>query len=331
MSYDSVFVIGATGYIGGAVLHALLTNFPGKFKFTALVRNEKDFPALERLGVKCIKGSFETLDIIEHASAEADIVVNAANADALEIAQAVVKGMESRARAGKGPKPVLLHTSGTGVVADRANGAYTEYAKKEWNDASEEDIKSIDSFRPHRNVDLALFEAHSRGLISVHIIAPSTIVGAGDGPVRTLTQQVPYMVQTAVKNRTTYYVGPGTNVWRNVDIHDLEDLYVLVLKHALATAAEPNGSPYANFYFGSVNAHCWGDVARLIAPILYAKGLTDSPEAKSIELDKEPLLISTSINSVTKADRGLALGWKPMGRTLEEALQEDIDLTLAQL
>ncbi|KZO95497.1 NAD(P)-binding protein [Calocera viscosa TUFC12733] len=331
MSYDTIFIIGATGYIGGAVLHALLTAYPGKYQYTALVRSEKDFPVLERLGVKCILGSSSTLDVVEQACAEADIVVNAADADGLALAQAVVKGMERRSgEAGVGRvKPILIHTSGTGVVTDKAGGRFTEFARKVWNDASEEDIKSIDPSEPHRDVDLMLFSAHTRDLVNIHIIAPSTIVGVGSGPVRKITQQLPNMVRAAVKHRTTYYVGEGTNVWMNVDIDDLEELYLLVLQKAIIQAGEPNGSPYANFYWGSVNKHCWGDVARQLAPLLFAKGLTDSPEAKSIEPDKEPLLRGTANNSVTKADRAFALGWKPKGKTLEEAIPEDVELTLA--
>jgi nucleoside-diphosphate-sugar epimerase len=198
-------------------------------------------------------------------------------------------------------------------------------------DASEEDIKAIDPSEPHRDVDLMLFAAHERDLISVHIVAPSTIVGVGSGPVRKLTQQLPNMVRAAVKHRQTYYVGEGTNIWMNVDIDDLEELYVLVLQKAITQAGEgKNGSPYANFYWGSVNRHCWGEVAKLLAPLLFAKGLVDSPEAKSITPDTEPLLRGCANNSVTKADRAFALGWKPKGKTLEEAIPEDVELTLAQ-
>jgi len=49
-------------------------------------------------------------------------------------------------------KPVLNHTSRTGVVIDNAAGKFTECANKVWNDASDE-IKSIDERKPHR-VDL---------------------------------------------------------------------------------------------------------------------------------------------------------------------------------
>jgi len=229
-------------------------------------------------------------------------------------------------------KPILIHTSGTGVVTDQgAMGEFSEYAKKVWNDASEEDIKAIDIKQPHRTVDLAMFAAHDRGKIAVYIIAPSTIVATGNGPVRKLSQQLPNMVRAAVKLRKTAYVGPGTNIWCNVDIADLEDLYILVLQKAFNDASKPNGSAYANFYFGSTTQHCWGDVARALAPLLFAKGLTDSPEAVSVTLAEAPLLRGTRTNSVTKADRGFAIGWKPKGKTIYEALPEDVEATLLTL
>jgi len=137
----------------------------------------------------------------------------------------------------------------------------------------------------------------------------------------------------------------GTNLWNNVHIHDLTDLYVIVLDKALAeqatglTLASFPIDPYERFYWGSVGEHSWGSVAKALAPLLHAKGVVDSPEAKGgivVSMDpkksEEPTLsFSTGTNSRTVSNRGFKDGWKPSQKSLEETLQEDVDAVLAEL
>ncbi|ELU42744.1 NmrA domain-containing protein [Rhizoctonia solani AG-1 IA] len=90
-----VFILGATGYIGGAIVTELLRTSAG-FTITALVRKDADIEVLDRLGIKTIKGSFSDLDKIEQASRDADIVYNAADADDMKLTLAVIKGLNSK-------------------------------------------------------------------------------------------------------------------------------------------------------------------------------------------------------------------------------------------
>lgn len=64
MSQTTVFVLGATGYIGGAVLVDLKRRHPD-FVYTALVRNTKDNAAIEALDVKVVNGSHADLEKIK--------------------------------------------------------------------------------------------------------------------------------------------------------------------------------------------------------------------------------------------------------------------------
>lgn len=110
MSYSSAFVLGATGYLGGSVLVALVKQYP-QIRYTALVRNPKDNEAIEALGVTVLQGSHADLDIIEKASSEHDIVFNFADADGPALTDASLRGQEARARRNDGsPKPILIHT-----------------------------------------------------------------------------------------------------------------------------------------------------------------------------------------------------------------------------
>lgn len=107
---QSVFVLGATGYIGGSILVGIQQRYP-EFNYTALVRNPKDNPALEAIGVRVLQGSHSDLELIEKVAAQHDIVVNCADADDLPLTTAILKGMIDRSKSGSSPrKPILIHT-----------------------------------------------------------------------------------------------------------------------------------------------------------------------------------------------------------------------------
>ena len=61
---------------------------------------------------------------------------------------------------------------------------------------------------------------------------------------------------------------------------DLMDLYLIIIE--LALSGKDTNKSFGKFYFGSVGEHAWGDAAKDLAPILYARGLVDNPKAISI-------------------------------------------------
>ncbi|KAG9044688.1 hypothetical protein FS837_007703 [Tulasnella sp. UAMH 9824] len=336
----SVFILGATGYIGGSILVRFQQEYPN-FTWSALVRNPKDVSTIQALGVNVVQGTQSDLDLIERTAAEHDVVLNLANSDDLPLTQAVLKGLESRARSvAVAGKPILLHTSGSGVVTDTPwDGAYHPgTSDKIWDDNKVEETKSIAPEQMHRNVDLAIFEAGERDLIDAYIIAPTTVYGKGRGPVRHLSVQVNGLIRTAVKYGQVLQVGPGTNIWSNVHIDDLVDLYVLIFNLAISSRqSRAKVDPYERFFWGSsARTHLWGEVTRVLANILYAKGIVKKEGVRSVSLEDEDFgedfgLVTTSHNSQVVANRGFALGWKPHRPTLEETLEGEVEWTLAQL
>ncbi|KDQ14114.1 hypothetical protein BOTBODRAFT_55572 [Botryobasidium botryosum FD-172 SS1] len=325
----SVFFLGATGYIGGAVLLAIKRAHP-EFRYTALVRSEKDAAAVQATGVSVITGSMDDRDLIASAAASHDITLNAADSDNLPFALAVLAAQKKRAAAGGHVRPIFLHTSGTSVVSDPPTGKFEEAARKIWNDNNPDDIASIAPGQPHRHVDIELFNAGESGEISTYIIAPSAIYDvAYSNPKSKVSIQIPRLVRTGLKKRQGVIIGEGTNVWSNVNIHDLTELYVLILDHALKENAHPAppANKFANFFFASADEHAWGDVARLIAKSLHARGLVNSPDPVTIQ-PAEGYLRPLSNNSRSVSERGRALGWVPRHRSIAEALEDDIDAVL---
>jgi hypothetical protein len=91
------------------------------------------------------------------------------------------------------------------------------------------------------------------------------------------------MIRVTIKHKEVLYVGAGTNKWNNVHIDDLVDLYTLVFAFAL-NPSEDSTSAYERFYWGSVAEHVWGDVARELVRLLYAKGLVQTDVARGVEM-----------------------------------------------
>ncbi|KZW01988.1 NAD(P)-binding protein [Exidia glandulosa HHB12029] len=330
-----VFFLGASGYIGGAIFVKLHDTFP-KYEWVALNRNPKTNDRLLAAGFsRVVQGSHSDLEIIEALCAAADIVVNCADADDLPLAQAVLRGHKS-AYERTGQRPVLVHTSGTGVVTDKAEGQLTAEAREKiYNDNSEADIRSIPEDKPHRDVDLTIFRAGEEGYVNAYIIAPSTIYATGKGPVRNISQQIPNIVRWTLKRGKGFVIGEGTNIWPGVHIDDLADLYALVLQKALKEdAVSSKESPFARFYFGTACEFNYGDVEKRVAEILHKKGKISQKDADPVSLKEaiafEPALGSVARNSRTKADRGLALAWKPKSTSVFDTLEEDIDQTILQ-
>jgi nucleoside-diphosphate-sugar epimerase len=318
---SSLFILGVTGYIGGSVAVGYQAAFPSLTSISALVRSPADNAAVKAVGITPVQGTHADLDLITQEASKADIVLNAADADDLPLTRAVLKGIKQRYEKDPSKKPILIHTSGTGVVADLAPGELLPESEKIWNDNSEEDIRSIGEKQPHRNVDLEIFGAIEQGYVSAYIIAPSAIYGVGTGPKHRISQQVPGLVRLAIARKQVTYAGKGTNLWGNVHIKDLIDLYVLVLKLGLSG---DQSAPYTRLYFGTSGEHACVDVAKAIAPILKRRGLVETDQTQSVQLSDYPFLQWVANNSRTKADRGFALGWKPTQPSIVDTLEEDI-------
>ena len=94
------------------------------------MRNPEHFSAVQAAGATPILGTFSNHDIIAKHVSEADITLNCANADAVDLNEAVLDGMKKRRTQGK-TVGVLVHISGTAVFCDwRKEGKFDEQVKQ---------------------------------------------------------------------------------------------------------------------------------------------------------------------------------------------------------
>ena len=113
-----IFATGAAGYIGGSVSDKLVT---AGHEVVGLARSEDTVPLLKARGIDSVVGTLDDVDILTKAAQAADAVVHAASADHPTSIVTLVTALE---RSGK----LLIHTTGSAIVADHADGEYATEA-----------------------------------------------------------------------------------------------------------------------------------------------------------------------------------------------------------
>ncbi|CAE6455195.1 unnamed protein product [Rhizoctonia solani] len=323
-SPKSVFLLGATGYIGGSLLVTLLKDYPSA-TISVLVRNPQSAEAVRSISpnrIKIVLGSHSDVSIIEAEAETADLTINAADCDDLNLTKSIISGLEKKSQKG-----ILIHTSGTALLlAEGATGPFLgkidERGDKIWDDTKTEDIQAIPSSALHRPVDIAVLDAHNSGVVDAYIVCPGFVYGPGIGPVKT-TSLIPIFLQVYLRRRQAYFVGEGTNIWCNIHIQDLVQMYRCIISHALATAgASAKVDAYSNYYFAASSEHIMKDVVELIAAALHKRDLTDSSHAQSLspeDPDGKVLAMYLGHTSRAISVRARSLGWFPNEKKLTES------------
>ena len=109
-------------------------------------------------------------------------------------------------------------------------------------------------------------------------------------------------------------VAPGTNVWSNVHIHDLAELYLLAL----------NGAPAGAFFYAENGENAMRDVCVAISKMLgYGGGTTEMTLAEAAgHWGEGPANDTMGSNSRVRAVRARTeLGWAPAGPSLIEEIE----------
>ncbi|EGN98930.1 hypothetical protein SERLA73DRAFT_181658 [Serpula lacrymans var. lacrymans S7.3] len=314
-STTNVFIIGATGYIGGAVLELLLEHpTASSSQFTALVRSPEKAQKLESVGVHAVVGSLSELDKLEQLASQSDVIFACADADNVPATKAILAGLKKRYDS-TGKAPILIHTSGTGVLMDKAAGKYAYDTI--YDDTDVEQLETLPDTQIHRNVDLLIIEADKQGYARTHIVLPSIVYARATGKLVDLGIQnpisilIPRLVRSSLKSGQVSIVGEGKNRWPNIHIDDTASLYIVLYDAILANKA---GHGREGLYFGENGEHLMFDVNKAVAEVLHELGKSRSPEPIVLteeELKVNPMAIYSGSNSRCRASRARALGWKP--------------------
>ncbi|ODN76045.1 hypothetical protein L202_05991 [Cryptococcus amylolentus CBS 6039] len=353
----SVFLTAVTGYIGGTVFQSILDSPNPPSKVTALIRDSTKADALTSLNIAKQKGvtvvplvgSLEEHDKIRDAAADADVVIQSADADDLEGTKAILEGLKIR-RDKTGHRPLLIHTSGTGVLADDARGEYPTdkiYTDLNASPATRlgpelHSIAKIPETAPHRIVDLEIVKADAAGIIKSYIVLPSTVWGYGTGEVfdkgisHPTSIQLPQLIEIAIKRGRVGVVGKGANIWNHVNIQDLGRLYGLIWQKA-AVERPTIGHGTSGYYFGVAGDYTLFGAASAIGQSLRShKALPESAETTPSSFTEEEIQqyfkgsYYSGTNSRGAADRSKSIGWTP--KYVDQAqFYQDIDEEVQRL
>ncbi|KAF2084526.1 NAD(P)-binding protein [Saccharata proteae CBS 121410] len=325
-----LFIIGATGFIGGDALYTIAHAHP-EYEITALVRNSDKGAqvASQYAKVKLVYGDLDSHDLIVEEAKKADIVCNFANADHEGAAKSIIAGLSQRPLTSP---PFYIHTSGTGNLthADLSIRSFGNPSTKIHDDTTNlPTVLSLPAPSLHTNVDRIVLAAPSP--IKQAIVCPPTIYGQGRGPANQRSLQLPGLAHVTLQRGKGFMVGEGRNLWCGVHVHDLSALYLLLVEAAAAGGGNATWGSEHGFYFAENGEFAWGDVSRAVAREACKRGLIADEEVESLgEEEVEGLFEGGSYawgtNSRSRALRARELlGWHPGMESLWETVGDVVE------
>jgi nucleoside-diphosphate-sugar epimerase len=284
---ESVFITGATGYIGGSVAARFVE---AGYRVKGLVRSHAAAERLGPLGIEPVIGTLDDSDLLSEEAHASDGVIDAASADHASSVSALLAGL-------KGSGKPYLRTSGSSVIGDEARGNRATDAV--FTDDMPLIVPPMKQAR--RTLDLAALNAAADRVRS-SVICPSLIYGVGLG-LNKHSYQVPFLVANARQHGAVQLVGAGLNIWSNVHIVDLAELYLLAFRKA----------PAGSFYFAENGELSFSDLADAIAQRLGLQAIDHlEPEIAARLWGESKAFYTLGSNSRVRATRARAgLNWAP--------------------
>ncbi|KAK1145740.1 hypothetical protein N8T08_003978 [Aspergillus melleus] len=335
-----VFVTGATGYIGGDVFFNVSQAHPD-WQYAVLTRSkEKGAQVSSKYpNARIVIGDLDSSDIIAEETKNADIVLHCADCDHVASAEAIAKGAAQHTP----ERPLwLIHTSGTGIltVEDFRTNTWGLYRTKEHDDwdGVDELINDLPDDSLHRNVDKIIIDAGKKNpdSVKIAIICPPTIYGPGRGPGNQKSVQAYWLTAAVLKRKKGLLVGKGENIWHQVHVQDLSDVYRLLGDAAAAGGGKATWND-KGYYLAENGPFVWGDIQREVARVAYEKKLIDSPEVEPLPDSEVTALNQFGLYAWGSSSRGHSLrarkllGWSPSRPSLKELIPEIVDIEAKDL
>lgn len=291
---QKIFITGVSGYIGGAIARKMLAQ---GHQVMGLVRKREQFGPLENQGVIPLKGSLDDLAALQKGSRWADVVINAANYEDLSSTAIFLSELRQTGKS-------YVHVGGSSIAGVVTMGL------------ADSTVYSEQTIQPRLEktnlaaIHAACKQASANGIRSV-VVAPSIVYNEN------MLQDSAFFstwAQWAQELGTVPYLGDGQNIWSNVHLNDLTDLFILAIQLA------PSGS----VFFAENGSVSMKEMAIFMSDRL---GLKCAPTSLPIEafISKWGLATSCTVfggNSRVSAKKAKdELGWNPNGPHLGDVLK----------
>lgn len=280
-----VFLTGATGIIGSAVLDAMIK---GGHRVTALARDPEKAEALQAKGATPIIGELGLPKTYVNAVQGADAVVHAAmessprgipkEKDALD----TMLGALTQVSQADGKPRTFVYTSGVWVIGRSVKSAEEDTPL---------DPPEHVSWRPsHEEIVLSAFSASLRTVV----VRPGIVYGGGRGIVADLIKDA--------LNGLIRVIGPGKNRWPCIYDHDLGELYVRILESPTAA--------------GVIHATDEADERVMDIAEAIAAHLPQRPDIRNVPVAEArkklgPIADALALDQKVRSPKARALGWTP--------------------
>lgn len=309
MKYQRVLATGATGFIGGAVVRALMQD---GHAVVGLVRSESPAASrrLEDSGVRLAVGDMLHPDTYRGLVAEVDAVTHAA--------QYAVKGRLTRARIAElGDANHLMTT--TLAQACLAGGKRLVYTSGTFNygDRGDAWIDESTAFNPtplgetHAREVTALRDLRAKGSLDLVVMAPGFVLGPGGYFKEAFYDQA--------KKKRLRVIGSGKNYWSCIQVDDLATAFSAALERA------PDGGEYNVVDDSPLTLRALVDT---VTSAMSMKRVGNIPPMLMKLLVGKPLVeLMRSSFRVTNQKARNDLGWSPKFPTPADAMPA----TLAEL
>ena len=284
-----IFLTGATGYIGSAIMDALLRS---GHEVTALVRDPEKAERIAGRGVLPIVGELSKPASYAVAAENADSIIHTAldgSKRKQKVDRQAIDTLLAAAahRAAMGRQACVVYTSALWVIGD-TQGRATEEAPL--------NPPALVAWRPEH--ERSVLDASRHGVRTV-VIRPGIVYGRARGIIGDLLKDA--------ANGLVRVVGDGRNHWACIYDRDLADLYVRV-----ATLSGGAGI----FHATDEADERVDDIVEAIA--MHAKM---PPDVRKVPIEEArtkmgPYADALALDQIVRSPRARALGWAPTLRSV---------------
>lgn len=283
-----VFVTGATGYLGSAVVREFAR---AGHEVTGMTRWAENTLDVKDLGARAVVGDVKSSDTFRRVAAKHDVLIHLAS-EASADAQVADKGAieallwaaKQYEREKEEPPRIVIYTSGVFVLGDTGDTPADETASTDYP-------AEVVAWRPAH--EKRVLDAASED-VATAVIRPGIVYGGGKGLISAF-------FESAVLEGAARFVGDGTNRWSPVHVGDVARLYRMVAEEragGIFHCTEERAVPVA-------------ELARAASAAAGRGGKVHAVPLEEARATMGPFADALALDQVVVSPRAKELGWAP--------------------